>query len=126
MAPRKALLDSIRTAQPQKPSVRLSDIAIAYVIAPIFVVGVEFLGLIVFATLAGESANDILTLGALLFVGAVSSFGFGGKPTLDSIPCFKSATSLIGNSAHGEDGIGRWLFYLTAQNWLTLHNATTL
>ena len=73
----KALPDSTRTSQPQKPFVRLSDIAIAYVIAIIFVVGMEFLGLIVFATLSSESANDILTLGALLFVGVVSSIGFG-------------------------------------------------
>ena len=73
----KASPDSTRTSQPQKPFVRLSDIAIAYVIVIIFVVGMEFLGLIVFATLSSESANDILTLGALLFVGVVSSIGFG-------------------------------------------------
>ena len=77
MAQHKASPDLTRTAQTQKPFVRLSDIAIAYVIAIIFVVGVEFLGFIVFATLASESANDILTLGALLFVGVVSSIGFG-------------------------------------------------
>ena len=77
MAQCKASPDSIRTSHIQKPFVRLSDIAIAYVIAIIFVVGVEFLGFIVFATLASESANDILTLGALLFVGVVSSIGFG-------------------------------------------------
>ena len=77
MAQCKASPDWIRTSHIQKPFIRLSDIAIAYVIALIFVVGVEFLGLIVFATLASESANDILTLGALLFVGVVSSIGFG-------------------------------------------------
>ena len=73
----KASPDSARTSQSQKPFVRLSDIAIAYVISIIFVVGVEFLGFIVFATLSSESANDILPLGALLFVGVVSSIGFG-------------------------------------------------
>ena len=73
MAQHKATPDSIRTSHTQKPFVRLSDIVIAYVSALIFVVGVEFLGFIVFATLSSESANDILPLGALLFMGVVSS-----------------------------------------------------
>ena len=82
MAQHKPPPDSTRTAHSQKPFVRLSDIAIAYIIVLLFVVGVEFLGLIVFATLFSESAfsesaNDILTLGALLFMGVVSSIGFG-------------------------------------------------
>ena len=81
MAQCKASPDSIRTSHIQKPFVRLSDIAIAYVIALIFVVAVEFFGVIVFAALssesASESADDILHLGVLLFMGVASATGFG-------------------------------------------------
>ena len=66
-----------RTVHNQKSFVRLSDIAIAYVIVLIFVVGVELLGVIVFATLSSESVDNILPLGVLLFVGVVPSIGFG-------------------------------------------------
>ena len=67
----------IRTTQAQKTFIRLSDIGIAYVIALIFVTGVEFLGVIVFAALPSESIDNILPLGVLLFVGVVSAIGFG-------------------------------------------------
>ena len=77
MAHSKAPPDSTGTSHTQKPFIRLSDIAIAYVIALLFVVGVEFLGVIVFATLSSESVDDILPLGMLLFMGVVSSIGFG-------------------------------------------------
>ena len=77
MIQRTAPTHLTRTTQAQKPFVRLSDMAIAYAITLIFVVGVEFLGVIVLATLSSESANDIVPLGVLLFMGVVSSIGFG-------------------------------------------------
>ena len=77
----KASPDSASISHPQNPFVRLSDIAIAYIIALIFVVGVESIGVIVFAALSSESANesadDILHFGVLLFMGVVSATGFG-------------------------------------------------
>ena len=77
----KASPDSASISHTQTPFVRLSDIVIAYVIALIFVVGVEFFGVLVFAALssesASESADDILHLGALLVMGVVSAIAFG-------------------------------------------------
>ena len=77
----KASPDSASISHTQTPFVRLSDIVIAYVIALIFVVGVGFFGVLVFAALssesASESADDILHLGALLVMGVVSAIAFG-------------------------------------------------
>ena len=79
MAQGKTSPDSTRTSPPQTPFVRLSDIVIAYVIALIFVMAVEFFGVIaaLSSESASESVDDILHLGVLFFMGVVSAIGFG-------------------------------------------------